>query len=167
VLASALEPVDFEIRSSWSDRHHVTAQMPLDRLVDAVPPDPPFRHRFQLLVAGYLGSPQAQSPQAAELRAIFEQWIAAQSGVERLMENSPLLAEAKPRPAQLARLGSIGLEALSHLTSGQAAPAGWRAAQLSAIQAAAAPVALTQFDVLVPLRSLVNAVKEDAPPTNP
>ena len=158
VLASALEPVDFGVRGSWSHRHQVTTQMPLDHVVDALPPDPPFRHRFQLLVAGYLDSP-AQSPRAGDLHAIFQQWIAAQPGVELLMETSPLLAEAKPRPAQLAQLGNIGLEAIAYLSSGKPAPAGWRTEQLSTIQADAAPVALTQFDVLEPLRSLVNAVR--------
>ena len=159
VLASTLEPVDFGLRSRWSHQHHVTTQTPLDHVVDALPPDPPFRHHFQLLVASYLSSPQADSPQAAELHATFEQWVAAQSGVERLMENSPLLAEAKARPAQLAQLGNIGVEALSYLSSGKAAPAGWAATQLSTIQAAAEPVVMTEFDVLDPLRSLVNAVK--------
>ena len=168
VLAATIEPVNFGMRGSWSHQHHVTTQMPLDHVIDALPPDPSFRHHFELLVADYLKSPQAQSPQAAELHAIFEQWIAAQPGVERLMEHSPLLAEAKPRPAQLAQLGSIGLDALSYLSSGQPAPPGWHASQLSAIQAAGAPVALTRFDVLDPLRTLVNAVKENtAPPKAP
>jgi hexosaminidase len=161
VLAKTLEPVDFGMRGAYSHQHLVTTQMPLDHVVDALVPDPPFRHEFELLVAACLKSPQAQSPQSAELHTIFERWIAAQSGVQHLMDHSPLLALAEPRPAQLAELGSIGLESLSYLSSGQAAPAGWRAAQLSAIQAAATPVALTQFDVLDPLRGLVNAVKEN------
>lgn len=161
VLAAVLEPVNFSVRGSWSDKHGVTTLMPLDHIVDALPPDPPSRHGFEMMVADFLKSPQAQSPQGAELRGLFERWIAAEPGVERLMERSPLLAEARPRPAQLAELGSIGLESLSYLSSGQAAPAGWRAAQLAAIDAAAQPVALTRFTVLDPLRSLVNAVKEN------
>lgn len=161
VLAAVLEPVNFSVRGSWSDKHGVTTLMPLDHIVDALPPDPPSRHGFEMMVADFLKSPQAQSPQGAELRGLFERWIAAEPGVERLMERSPLLAEARPRPAQLAELGSIGLESLSYLSSGQAAPGGWRAAQLAAIDAAAQPVALTRFTVLDPLRSLVNAVKEN------
>ena len=153
------------MRGAYFHQHLVTTQMPLDQVVDALRPDPPFRHDFELLVAAYLQSPQAQSPQSTDLHTIFERWIAAQPGVRRLMDHSPLLALAEPRPAQLAELGSIGLESLSYLSSGQAAPTGWRAAQLSAIQAATTPVALTQFDVLDPLRSLVNAVKENPAPT--
>lgn len=164
VLASALEPVDFSVRGAHSRQYHVTNQMPLDHVVDALPPDPPFRHRFDLLVQACLKSPQAQSQPSVGLHAIFKQWIAAQPGVQRLLDHSPLLAEVKPRPAQLAELGSIGLQSLSYLSSGQAAPAGWRATQLSTIQDAEAPVALTQFDFLDPLRSLANAVKESPAP---
>jgi len=161
VLASTLEPVDFGVRGAYSHTHHITTQTPLDHVIDALPPDPPFRHNFNLLVETYLKSPHTQSQQAAKLRAIFEQWIAAEPGVLRLMEHSPLLAQAKERPAQLSELGNIGLTSLSYLSSGQAAPAGWQAAQMSAIKAAEAPVALTRFDMLDPLRSLVKAVKEN------
>ncbi len=160
VLASTLEPVDFGVRGAYSHSHHITTLTPLDHVIDALPPDPPFRHNFKLLVETYLKSPQTQSQQAAKLRAIFEQWIAAEPGVLRLMEHSPLLAQAKERPAQLSELGNIGLTSLSYLSSGQAAPAGWQSAQISAIKAAEAPVALTRFDMLDPLRSLVKAVKE-------
>lgn len=160
VLTTTIEPVNFSVRGSWSHQNHVTTQMPLDHLVDALPPDPPFRHQFDLLVQACLKAPREQSPQAAQLRSLFEKWIAAEPGVLRLMADSPLLAQAQPRASQLAELGNIGLKALSYLASRSPAPAGWRAAQLTTIKTAEAPVALTRFDVLDPLRSLVNAVQE-------
>lgn len=160
VLATTLEPVDFSVRGAWSHQNHVTTKTPLDHIVDALPPDPPFRHQFELLVEAYLKAPRQQSPQAAQLHSLFEQWIAAEPGILDLMANSPRLAQAQPRVPQLAELGKIGIESLSYLSAGKAAPAGWRAAQLSTIQTAEAPVALTRFDVLDPLRGLVNAVQE-------
>lgn len=162
-LASTLEPVDFSVRGAYSKPHHITTQTPLDHVVDALPPDPPFRRSFSLLVEAYLNSPQTHAEQAAKLREIFEHWIAAEPGVLGLMEHSPLLAQARQRPVQLAELGNIGLTSLSYLSSAQAAPAGWQSAQMSAIKAAEAPVALTRFDVLEPLRSMVEAVKETPP----
>jgi hypothetical protein len=46
-----------------------------------------------------------------------------------LMSGSPQLAEALPRAQQLAELGTMGLEALSYLSSGVPAPPGWKAAE--------------------------------------
>ncbi len=160
VLASTLEPVDFDVRSAYSHANHITTLAPLGNVVDALPPDPPFRHQFEFLVKDYLTSPRTQSQQSTELRAIFEQWIAAEPGVLGLMASSPLLAEVKERPAQLSELGSMGLTSLSYLSSGQTAPAGWRAAQMNVIKNAALPVALTRFAVLDQLRSMAEAVSE-------
>ncbi len=160
LLASTLEPVDFDVRSAYSHAHHITTLTPFDHLVDALPPDPPFRHQFELLVDDYLKSPRTKSQQAAELQAKFEDWIAAESGMFSLMDYSPLLAEAKERAAQLSELGNIGLASLSYLSSGQAAPTGWRAAQMEVIKKDASPVALTRFAVLDQIRSLLEAVNE-------
>jgi hexosaminidase len=160
VLASTLEPVDFGARSAYSHANHITTLAPLDNLVDALPPDPPFRHQFELLVQDYLTSPRSQSQQATELHEIFEQWIAAEPGSLSLIDPSPLLAEARERPAQLSELGNMGLTSLSYLSSGKKAPAGWRAAQINVIKTAALPVALTRFVVLDQLRSLLEAVSE-------
>lgn len=160
VLASTLEPVDFDVRSAYSHANNITTLTPLDHVVDALPPDPPFRHQFELLIKDYLKSPRTKSQQAAELHAIFEDWIAAEPGALSLMDHSPLLAQAKERPTQLSELGNMGLASLSYLSSGQAAPAGWRATQMEVIKTAASPVALTRFAVLDQMQSLLGAVSE-------
>ncbi len=160
LLASTLEPVDFDVRSAYSHAHNITTLTPFDRVVDALPPDPPFRHQFELLIDGYLKSPRSKSQQAADLHAIFEDWIAAEPGMFTLMDRSPLLDEAKERAPQLSELGNIGLTSLSYLSSGQAAPAGWRAAQMEVIKTDASPVSLTRFAVLDQIRNLLEAVSE-------
>ncbi len=160
LLASTLEPVDFDVRSAYSHANHITTLTPFDHVVDALPPDPPVRHQFELLVDDYLKSPHTKSQRAADLQAIFEGWIAAEPGMFSLMDHSPLLNKAKERAAQLSELGNIGLASLSYLSSGQAAPAGWRAAQMEVIKTDASPVALTRFAVLEQIRSLLKAVNE-------
>jgi hexosaminidase len=160
LLASTLEPVDFDVRSAYSHAHNITTLTPFDRVVDALPPDPPFRHQFELLIEDYLKSLRTKSQQAAELQAIFEDWIAAGPGMFTLMDQSPPLAEAKERAAQLSELGNIGLASLPYLSSGQEAPAGWRAAQMEVIKKDASPVALTRFAVLDQIRSLLETVSE-------
>jgi len=157
ILASVLEPVPFDQRAHLQ---HANQRTPLDRLVDAVPPDPPSRHNFELLVRAYLLKPGAQTEEERELTATFKAWVSAEPGILRSMSVSPLLAEAEPRAQQLAELGTVGLEAVSYLSSGLPATAGWKAATLAVLDEAEKPQALVRFTVLKPLRDLVNAVQE-------
>ncbi|HTW49193.1 MAG TPA: family 20 glycosylhydrolase [Acidobacteriaceae bacterium] len=158
-LAAVLEPVDFDERSNWSDAHGVTTLTPLDRLVDALPPDPPSRHGFAELVSTYLQDPTERMDQQMALLAMFRSWTAEQPEMVQLMSASPLLAEAQPRAQQLADLGAVGTEAVAYLSSGTAAPPGWKVQKLAILDQAETPVALTEFTVLKPLRDLVNEVK--------
>ena len=57
-------------------------------------------------------------------------------------------------------LGAAGLEALSFLTRGVAAPAEWRAARLATLDEAAKPKAALEFPVIPALRQLVVAAAE-------
>jgi hexosaminidase len=157
VLASILEPVVFDQRAH---QQHANQLTPLDLLVDALPPDPPSRHNFELLTRTYLQKPAAQKQEEKELTSKFTAWTAAEPGILSQMANSPLLAQAEPRAHQLAELGTLGLEAVSYLSSGLPAAAGWKAAKLGVLDDAEKPQAYVRFTVLKPLRDLVNAVPE-------
>lgn len=160
VFASTVEPVDFDHRDAYTEKHDVTQLTPIDHLVDALPPDPPSRHAFELLIDAYLDSPSQHEQQKGELTATFRAWIAAEPQVLKLASGSPLLVPAEPRVAQLSELGAMGLQAISFLSSGTPSPAGWKAAQRSNLKAASQPVDLVRFDVLAPLQKLVDAVPE-------
>jgi len=157
ILASVLEPVTFNERAHLQ---HPNQLSPLNQLIDAIPPDPPSRHNFEVLVSAYRQDPATQSQKEAELTTNFKTWIAAEPGILRLMAGSPTLAQAEPRAQQLTVLGTIGLEAVSHLSSGLPAAAGWKAQQLALLDEAEKPQALVRFTVIRPLRDLVSAVRE-------
>jgi len=164
VLASVLEPVTFDQRAH---QQHANQLTPLDQLVDALPPDPPSRHNFELLTRTYLQKPEAGSREEQELTAHFNAWIniwtsAEPPGILRLMSGSPLLAQTGPRAQELADLGTVGLEAVSLLSSGLPAAAGWKAQRLAILDEAEKPKAFVRFTVIKPLRDLVNAVQEAA-----
>ena len=161
VLAAAMEPASWDLRDQYSVGHDITTATPLDHWVDALRPDPPLRHDFKMMVEAYLAAPHTQRTTSAELSRLFEQWIAAEPGAIRLMAHSPLLAQEKVRSGQLAQLGRAGLAAMSYLSSGEAAPKGWKEQQLDMIHAAAKPVAFTRFAVIGPLQKLVEAVPEE------
>ncbi len=158
-LAAVLEPVNFDTRGDWSDKHGVTSLMPLDNLVDALPPDPPSRHGFEELVSTYLENPAARPEQQAALTAIFQSWTQDEPERVLLMSESPRLAEALPRARQLTEMGAMGLEGIGYLASGVPAPPGWKAAKLKILDEADEPIALTWFTVAQPMRDLVNEVR--------
>ncbi|HVR25953.1 MAG TPA: family 20 glycosylhydrolase [Candidatus Polarisedimenticolia bacterium] len=157
IMASVLEPVTFNERAHMQHPNQLT---PLTLLVDALSPDPPSRHNFELLVRAYLQDPATRLQEGAELTTIFKAWIAAEPGILHLMAASPTLAQAESRAHQLTLLGTTGLEAVSYLSSGLPTAAGWRAEKLAGIDAAEKPQALVRFTVIKPLRDLVGAVPE-------
>lgn len=155
VFSSVLQPVPFGER--YHEQH--TSQLtPLDNLVDAVRPDPPSRHEAALLVRELLKSPKANSDARAQLNTMFQSWVAAAPKVQAQMDQSPLLAVARPRAVQFGQLGQIGEQALQYL-GGKKAPAGWKQSSLAQIEAARKPQLLVLFTVIDPLRDLVNAVQ--------
>jgi hexosaminidase len=157
IFASVLEPVTFDQRAHMQHANQLT---PLDQLIDALSPDPPSRHDFESLAHTYLQDPAARKEEGTKLAATFKTWIAAEPGVLRAMNTSPRLAQAQPRARQLTELGAMGLEAVSYLSSGRAADAGWKAAKLAVLDDAEKPQALLRFTVIKPLRDLVNAVPD-------
>jgi hexosaminidase len=157
ILTSVLEPVTFNERAHMQHPNQLT---PLNQLIDALPPDPPSRHKFELLVATYLQNPATRFQEEADLTAEFKAWAAAEPGILRLMAGSPTLALAEPRAQQLTTLGATGLEAVSYLSSGVPAVVGWKAQQLALLDEAEKPQALVRFTVIKPLRDLVSAVPE-------
>jgi len=159
VLASVLEAVTFHDRAHMQHPHQLT---PLNQLVDALRPDPPSRHNFELLVRTFLQDPAGRSQEEGELSTNFKAWIAAEPEVLRLMAGSPTLAQAELRAQQLTVLGAIGMQALSYLSSGLPAAAGWKAQQLALLDEAEKPQALVRFTVIKPLRDLINAIPEAA-----
>jgi len=157
ILASVLEPVSFHERAHIEHPNQLT---PLNQLIDALPPDPPSRHNLEVLVRAYLRDPPTRFEEEAELTANFKAWIGAEPGILRFMARSPTLALAESRAQQLTRLGTVGMEAISYLSSGLPAAAGWKAQQLAVLDEAEKPQALVRFTMIKPLRDLVGAVPE-------
>jgi hexosaminidase len=161
LLASVLEPVSFHDRYQ---QQHTDARTPLDRLVDAVVPDPPSRFELSQLVNAATSTASDAASAQQRLGLLFQAWVAAGARVaiasdttlSERMAASPRLSDAAPRALQLGQLGQIGLDALQYLKS-KSAPAGWRDQQTALITEAAKPVAITNFTFLPSLQKLVDA----------
>jgi hexosaminidase len=157
LFASTLQPVDFGERYR---EQHTTQLTALDRLVDALRPDPPLRRELDALVEGAL---RGDADDTQKLQSIFHSWVTAAPELDRIAAGSPLLQQATNRIQDWPKLGETGVEALGYLRSGSTAPAGWKDAQTALLAEAAKPQEMVNFVVLGALGKLVDAVKEGDP----
>ena len=154
VFAGTLQPVDFGTR--YNEQH--TSQLTvMDRLVDALRPDPPLRHEMALLADA---ASKGDAAALKRLDSIFHSWADAEPGLEKLAAGSPVLQEEPNRLREFPKLAEMGIEAVGYLQSGNVAPAGWKAAQQALLSEAGKSQELVNFVVVAPLGKLVGAVKE-------
>ena len=77
-----------------------------------------------------------------------------------MIDRSPALQEARPLVNDLSAIAVAGLEAISHLSAGDAPTTEWRDAQLAKLDEASKPKAALEFVVIISLRRLVIAAAE-------
>lgn len=153
-FASAFEPVSFGERAQTEHTDQLTA---LDRFVDAVRPDPPARHWFELCVKRLLADPKGDVADRAALADWFARFDDAVPLVRRQMPASPRLAELSSRADQLLEITAIGQQALRYLAGAEKAPANWKAKQTEKLDEVSRPSALVRIVCLPAMRDLVNA----------
>ncbi len=156
VMASVIEPVSFGDRYQGQ---HTDALSSLDRLVDAVIPDPPSRQDIAREIDAFVAPGHSGDAKAAEmeLRRRFTAWQAAAPQIEARAQGSPRLSDVAARGKQLGALGTMGLEALAFIDEHSSAPAAWKDAQIAAITDAGKPSGLVRFVFLPAMRKLVEA----------
>ena len=156
-MLRSFEPVSFGERAHAQHTDQLTA---LDGFVDAVRPDPPSRHWFELAVRRLLADPSGDTADRTALATWFMRLSDALPTVRQQMLTSPRLAEASPRADQLLLLTAMGQQALQYLATGQKAPADWKAKQINILDEARKPTALVRFVFLPTMADLVKAVAE-------
>lgn len=156
-LASVVEPVKEYRRYQQRPQ---TMLSPLTGLVDAARPDSFEARRFNAAVESLLSDVPRFESGARELRATLSEWQSAGPELEALIDGSPALAEVRPLASDLARTGTIGLEALSYLEKGVAPGSEWRDSRLAALEEIAKPKAALEFPALHSVKELVFAASE-------
>jgi hexosaminidase len=154
-FASVLEPVSFGERSLTQHTDQLTA---LDSLVDAVRPDPPSRHWFELCVKRLLADPRGDTADRTAISMWFTRLSDAIPTVRQQMLTSPRLAEVSLRADQLLQLTAMGQQALEYIAGEQKVPANWKANQIHTLDEVGKPSALVRFVFLPGIRDLVKAV---------
>ena len=155
VMAAVVEPATFPQRYQAQHTDRLTS---LDRMVDALAPDPPARQEIAREVDAVLGADAgARQASAMKLRRRFEQWQEAAPEIEAMATQSARLSDQADRARQLNELGAAGLEALAFLQAHEAAPAGWLDARHAALADAEKPSGLVRFVFLPDMKRLLDA----------
>jgi len=151
VLADASEPLGIEGRHV---ARKYTSLVPLNRFVDAVPPESTVVRQLERMADKVVSSPGGSKAEIAGLRAVFTEWAANDSQIAGTFLTSELI----PLSKNLSNLGSIGLRALEFLSGGKSAPQDWAALQLREIDGLEKPVAEVRLAAIRPVRILLSAV---------
>lgn len=141
IFQSALEPVKMYARSTTRP---YTTSTPLNRLVDATPPESDSARKFGALVDSALNGSSASLQQAREQ---LVRWHRNYELLLPLLHSSELLRETLPLAEYVRDLASAGVESLGFLNSRNAPPPEWitRTRQLIASEGKQAPTAATRL----------------------
>ncbi len=156
-LVSILEPVKEYRRGQMVP---TTMLSPLTNLVDAAQADADGARPFASMVDGMISdAPRFQGYQE-NLKVVLAQWRDSRPTLEAIIAQSPTLRDAEPLAKNISELGTIGLEAVTYLSTGVAPPVGWRESRLLALEDAAKPKAALEFAVIPSVKKLVIAAAE-------
>jgi hexosaminidase len=159
VLGDAVRPVDLGDREDTAEHAGVaqTSTMPLNRLVDSVPPESEAANDFTRAVDAFVASNFKDADSEAQIRVQLERWRDNPGRLQALLDNSALLKELAPLSQSLASLGAAGIQGLDYLDRGQRAPDAWKTQTLAMIDQAAKPQADVFIAVAPAVQVLVNA----------
>jgi len=168
VLGDAVRPVGLGVREEAAERAGVaqTSTVPLNRLVDAVPPESEAANEFARAVNALVASNFKDAIIEAQIRAQLETWRDNRARLQPLLDNSALLRELVPASQSLASLGAAGLQALDYLDKGEHPSDAWKSQTLAMIDQASQPQADLLIAVAPAVQILVNA-STGAPPAPP
>jgi hexosaminidase len=152
-LVSVIEPVKEYRRYRMRPQ---TMLSPLTGLIDAAQPDAPGARAFNKAVDEMLAGKNT-SENAAKIRLMINVWRASETDLQKIMENSPALAEAGQLAADFRDLNQIALEALDSLDKKAAQNAEWRDAKLKRLDEIAKPKAALEIVVVSGVKKLINA----------
>ena len=153
LLAGIVQPPQGYARGGLRD---YTSQTPLNRLVDAVPPDNAEARRFGRLVDRVAGG-TATPEDALALRTQLIQLREIDAGLQPLMARSELAAELAPLSTSLGQVAAAGLAALDALATHTPLKPERAATMQALLKTAAAPQAVLVDMAVEPVERLVEA----------
>jgi hexosaminidase len=166
VLGDAVRPSDLDTREQTAERAGIalSSTTPLNRMVDAVPPESEAANEFTRTVNALVVGNFKDAGAETLVRVQLERWRDNQPRLQPLLDSSSLLKELAPISQNLASLGAAGLQALDYLDKGERAPDAWKTQTLAMIDQASRPLADLFIAVAPAVQTLVNASAGTLPP---
>lgn len=116
-LADVLEPVKDYTRGETSNYAAITTT-PLNRVVDAVPPESDVARRFNEKVTAFVAGSCGDANVATQLRAQLTKWRDNDAVLQSLAQKSSFVKEVAPSSQDLSAVAAIGLAALDATAKG-------------------------------------------------
>ena len=145
VLAAVVQPPQGYAREELKDYNTAS---PLNRLVDAVPPESETARRFNDL-AKLIAQGKASPQQWQEARDWLVLWRDNDARLQPFLERSGLTAELVPLSQSLSQVAALGVQALDDLQNHRVADAATLEKSLQMLKAAAKPQAVL-LDMVAP-----------------
>jgi hexosaminidase len=139
-LTDVVEPVKDYTREQTAPAHPTSAT-PLNRVVDAVPPESDAGRRFGELADRFISLACHDPATETRLRTQLTAWRDNDAILQPIAQRSFFVKEVAANSQDLSALGAAGLSALDAIARGQPAPDSWRAQQLAIIEQAKKPKA--------------------------
>ncbi|MGO9336216.1 MAG: beta-N-acetylhexosaminidase [Terracidiphilus sp.] len=153
VLASAVQPPQGYERESL---HEYNSFSPLNRMVDAVPPESETARKFEQLAA-LIAAGKASPQQWQQAHDCLVLWRDNDAKLQPELAASELTAELSAVSHSLSQVAEIGLQALDDLKKHRTVSADAREKNIELLKAAAKPKAVLVDKVASPVELLVNA----------
>ena len=138
VLAQVLEPVKEYGREEGREYDTFT---PLNRLVDAIPPESDTARQFAGIVESWISHSSSGTADLDAIKKWLTLWQNNDEELEPTLQTNSLLKELIPVSKSLQTVASTGLQALEYLNQGGRAPSIWREQQLAMLKLAEKPQA--------------------------
>jgi hexosaminidase len=156
-LADVLEPVKDYTREETA-LVEATSLTPMNRVVDAVPPESDAGRRFSELVDKFVSGSCLDRGIEAQIRAQLLLWRENDAKLQPLAQRSFLVQEVAGPSQDLSALATVGLAALDAVAKKQVAPDTWKSQRMAIIEQAKKPKAQLLLIPAPAVQKLVEAV---------
>jgi len=153
VLASVVQPPRGYERESLKEYDW---HSPLNRLVDAVPPESETAREFSVMVKAIVGG-NASEEQWQTAKDWLTLWRENDAKLQPTLKGSEVTAELAPLSQTVSQVATIGLRALDDLKNHHAADASATQSDLQTLKTAEKPQAVLRNMIVAPVETLVQA----------